>query len=500
MAKHCKPKSRRASPGKQTARERRQSPSLILVGTAAALSTVLAFGHATNNTADSSQVRLAAATIGIGGRGDADAANVPNKLKGAVVPNTFAYIPVHYPAGFDIDNSVTAGVRVLDQTIKDNSDQYLVVVAYSEGTLVSERVRRDLRPTDPDAPPKSGLLFVMIASPNLPNGGIFGRFPGVRIPFIVTSNGPAQPSEYDTTYVTNEYDPYADFPAYFNPLSLANTLVAIEYVHPDQYYDSVDYDPLTGTGTTPVLVKTVSNSAGGTDTYVFVPADQLPLLAPVRQVASVAHLTLITEPVLGAVEPLLRLLVDMGYTDRENLNPEKPVRFSFITPPGKVLETVAEVPGALEQEAHNFVTGVEAIPGSLPTPLAATNSPSINARSLAQEPPQPLVNDPDPAGTPDPAPPQTSSGPGTPSTEAPTATLSRSGPTFGEVTEDGHKATPSSPGKTTSPKNNPLTQLADTVKAFVSPKKTAPSSTPSSDPGDSTPSDSTSQGSTSNAA
>ena len=107
-----------------------------------------------------------------------------------------------------------------------------------------------------------------------------GRFPGLKIPFFVTSNGPAQPSPYDTTYVTNEYDPYADFPAYFNPLSLANTLVAIAYVHPDQYYDTVDYDPLTGAGTTPVLVKTVTNSAGGTDTYVFVPADASTVACP----------------------------------------------------------------------------------------------------------------------------------------------------------------------------------------------------------------------------
>ena len=144
---------------------------------------------------------------------------------------------------------------MLDQTIKEHSDQFLLVVGYSEGAIVAEKVRRDLDPTDPGAPPinpdgpdpdKPGLLFVMIASPNIGNGGIFARFPDLAIPFFVTSNGPAQPSPYDTTYVTNEYDPYADFPAYFNLLSLANTLVAIAYVHPDQYYDNVDYDPLTG--------------------------------------------------------------------------------------------------------------------------------------------------------------------------------------------------------------------------------------------------------------
>lgn len=64
--------------------------------------------------------------------------------------------------------------------------------------------------------------------------------------------------------MTLEYDPDGDFPAYFNPLSLANSLVAVEWVHPDKYYDAID------PATTPALVKTVQNSAGGYDTYVFI--------------------------------------------------------------------------------------------------------------------------------------------------------------------------------------------------------------------------------------
>ncbi len=154
MAKRRQQKNRRASSATQTTRKRRRSPSLILLGTTAtALSTVLVFGHATNNTVDSSQVQLAAATIGIGGRGDPNAANIPNKLKRKVVPKDFTYIPVQYPAGFDIDNSVAAGVPVLDQTIKEHSDQFLLVVGYSEGAIVAEEVRRELDPTDPGAPP-----------------------------------------------------------------------------------------------------------------------------------------------------------------------------------------------------------------------------------------------------------------------------------------------------------------------------------------------------------
>ncbi|MEN3318326.1 MAG: hypothetical protein V7643_1727 [Mycobacterium sp.] len=473
------------------------------------MSTVLVFGHTTNNTVDSPRLQLTAATIGIGGRGDPNAANIPNKLNRHVLPNGFTYVPVQYPAGFDIDNSVDAGVPVLDNAIRTNSGQDpLLVVGYSEGTIVAEKVRRNLDPDDPNAPPRDALLFVMIASPNVPNGGIFARFPGLAIPFIVTSNGAAQPSPYDTTYVTNEYDPYADFPAYFNPLSLANTLLAVVYVHPDQYYDSVDYDPLSGTGTTPVLVKTVPHSGSGTDTYVFVPAAHLPLLAPGRQIFGAIGLTPLTEPVLSAVEPLLRLLVDMGYTDRQNLNPEKPVQFSLITPPGRILETIAGVPGALGQGVTNFATGVGSIPTSIPAPLAPTvaptNSPSINARSLPQEPQESQVNnDPTPATVTNPAPPQTPAGSGTSPTQTPVSPLSNSGPTLGKVTDDGNKATPNTSTTTTSRKKNLLTQLADTFTGFFGGNKPPASSTPTA-PDDATPGTSTpqggSEGQTSNAA
>ena len=519
MAKHRQSKNRPAFSSKGTVRKRRKTPSVIFLGTTAvAVSTALVFGHATNNTVDIPQVQLAAATIGIGGRGDPDAVNIPNKLQGNALPMGFSYIPVHYPAGFDIDNSTNAGVPVLTDAITnpDNSGQFLMVVGYSEGTIVAEKVRRNLNPSDPGAPPlnptndptKPGLLWVMIASPNVPNGGIFSRFPGLNIPFFVSSNGAAQPSPYNTTYVTNEYDPYGDFPAYFNPLSLANSLVAVMYVHPDQYYDSVDYNPLTGATNDPnVLVKTVPHTVDGhqvQDTYVFVLAQHLPLFAPVRQIAGILQLTPLTEPVLGSIEPLVRLLVDMGYTDRANLNPEKPVQFSLITPPGKVLETVAGVPGAIGQGVTNLVTGVESIPGSIPSPLSTTNSPSINAKSLPKDSQQSLVNsDPAPAGTTDTAQGQEPSGSGTTTTKPPVSTLSNSGPTLGKVTENGNKATPDTTTKTTTPKKDVFTQLAESVMGFFSPKKPA-TSTPSSESSDSTPSGTPSQGqsqgSTSNAA
>ncbi|MFG1929261.1 PE-PPE domain-containing protein [Mycobacterium sp. NPDC048908] len=510
MAKHRNADWRRRSTDRH-----RQSPSLILVGsTAVALSAALTFGHATNTTPDSPQVELAAATIGVGGRGDPAAVNIPNKLQGNVVPfgTEFPrYVGVQYPAGYDIDNSVNAGVPALAQAIADNRldennvPQFLLVVGYSEGSLVAERVRRTVDPSDPGAPSTDNLQFVMIASPNLPNGGLAARFPaGWGIPFLITSNGPAAASPYDTQYVTNEYDPYADFPAYFNPLSLANSLVAVFYVHPDAYYDPVDYDPINRDSNDPnVLIKTVRHSVNGEegeeveDTYVFVRAEHLPLFAPLRQVAAMAQLTPLTEPVLGAIEPLVRLIVDMGYTDRQNLNPEKHVQFSLITPPGKVLEAVVGVPGALGQGATNLVGGVASLPTAIPTPVAPTSSPSINAKSMPQEEQPSLVgNDPKEEQKEEQKAPDSE----TSTTEPPASTVSDPEPTLAELPKDGNKSTSGTPGKATPPKKkNPLTQLTESVKGF-SPKKHTPKTPTSSDPAGATPNEPSSQESTPNAA
>ena len=84
----------------------------------------------------------------------------------------------------------------------------------------------------------------------------------------------------------------------------------------------------------------VDNAAGGKDTYILYLNPQLPLLGPIRELSSIRGLTPITEPILGAIEPLLRLVVDMAYTDRTYENAEVHTRFSLITPPDKIIEAL----------------------------------------------------------------------------------------------------------------------------------------------------------------
>lgn len=310
----------------------------------------MVLGHLTDTTAHH-DVTLAATVIGVGGRDDPTSTRLQNKLSGdyALGFDDTNYQAIQYPANLAFQSSIDVGIPRLAQAVGDATGRTRIV-SYSEGTLVAEQVKRNLanpKNGDPTPPSPADLDFEFIASPYLPNGGIFARFPGFAIPGLLPTFGAAQPSMYDSTYVTHEYDGFADFPAYFNPVSLANALLGMVYAHPDQYYDRIALNDLIEGQTK--FTTFVPHGPQGKDTYILVYNPHLPLLAPIRQIAGLLMLTPVTEPILGAIEPLLRLAVDMGYTDRINANPSTPTAFSFITPPAKFAEVANAVPGAVRQ-------------------------------------------------------------------------------------------------------------------------------------------------------
>ena len=386
MAKHRKPKQRRAH------------KAMLAAAVAAGLSGPLVLGHAINYTAANLDVDLANVVLGVGGKDDPLSANVPAKLSGKIARpdwgTDYTYTGIPYPADINFQASMNDGIPKLAQAISDNSEVGIRVVGYSEGTLVTEAVKRQLADVYNGENPED-VDFLFIASPYLPNGGVFARFPGFQIPGFLPAFGPAQATPFDSTYVTNEYDTYADFPAYFNPLSIANALLSVRYAHPDPYYDPVDVDNLPAGSKTTM----VDNGAGGTDTYILVYAKHLPLLGPVREVAALLYLTPLTEPVLSALEPVIRLAVDMGYTDRVNANPGTPTPFSFITPPAKMVEALLGVPGAIQQGVSDAVSSGQQSVQDLPvTPLAASaEAPAPSQLRIATaHDAAPTVDDPAP--------------------------------------------------------------------------------------------------------
>jgi hypothetical protein len=367
--------------------------SLLTALAAIGLSVALVLGQATG-AAVHSLVTLVNTVIGIGGGKDTTSERLLLKLNGAVVPPGYSYIGSPYPATLDMTNSVRVGMPALRENLDDTlagSPGKILVVGYSEGALLAQQLKRDLaRSTNP--PSRLDLSFLEIATPFNPNGGIYARFPGLNIPGVIPGlaipgMGPDQPTQYDTTFIINEYDPYGDFPAYFNPVALLNSLLGHEYAHVDRSYNPMD--PYAEDN----LVKEVPNGAGGTDTYILVPNPQLPLLGPLRDIAARLGVTPVSERFLGFIEPLLRVIVDMAYTDRLYLNPEVRKPFSLITPPHKVLEALNAVPGALREGVQNLLgrKRTPAVPEQEPD-LAATGTQDRTAPVTLRS-----VPDPEPA-------------------------------------------------------------------------------------------------------
>ena len=68
---------------------------------------------------------------------------------------------------------------------------------------------------------------------NLPNGGLFARFPGLYIPIVDLSfNGPAPTdTQFHTDVIIRQYDGVEDFPLYpLNVVADLNALLGAVYV------------------------------------------------------------------------------------------------------------------------------------------------------------------------------------------------------------------------------------------------------------------------------
>ena len=328
-------------------------------------------------------LELTNSVIGTGGKDDTTSVRLQDKLNGSVVPAGYHFEAIPYPASIDFAHSRDVGVPLVRTALVNRAgEEFLVVTGYSEGSLVTEQVRRQLNALPVESAPSNGQVsFVMIASPFVGNGGLLARFPGLSIPGVIDPMGASVPTRYDTTYYVNEYDPVGDFPAYFNPLSIANSLIAFFYQHPDSAYDPVD--PTTAPRVTRVVED---NGAGGTDTYVMFLAPHLPLFAPIRDLAQSLSLTPIVEPLLGAIEPLVRLAVDAGYTDRTYAHPETPTPFSLVTPPRKIIEALAGVPAALEEGLANLASGGRSTPATVDTETAPEASPKTTDTATTAPP------------------------------------------------------------------------------------------------------------------
>ncbi len=149
---------------------------------------------------------------------------------------------------FDLtfDQSVRAGVADLEDAMAKHPNDHLVIYGYSQGAIVANLEKRKLAEQYPAGTTAPDIDFVLSGDPNLPNGGLASRFPGLYIPILDLSfNGPAPTdTQFDTVVINRQYDGLADFPLYpLNVISLLNAVLGFVYVHPHDLDVSLAPDP-----------------------------------------------------------------------------------------------------------------------------------------------------------------------------------------------------------------------------------------------------------------
>ncbi|GAB7066125.1 hypothetical protein JCM12141A_04140 [Mycolicibacterium hodleri] len=224
------------------------------------------------------------------------------------------------------NKSVGTGVAHLDTALNTalaaNGTDPIILFGYSQGGAVVSQEMYNIKDAD-----KSRVSVVTIGNINNPLG-LWSRLSFLpTIPGLDISFNPQLPTNIGikSTNYSFEYDPVGDAPQYWgNPLALLNAVVALEYVH--GYYldptsnapnDTLPYgytaDP-DGNGTLADAIAKAPHRQYGDATFVLIPQQgALPLYQPIVDIGKQLGISGLVNPLVALVNPVTKLLVDLGY-------------------------------------------------------------------------------------------------------------------------------------------------------------------------------------------
>ncbi|KAA0107736.1 PE-PPE domain-containing protein [Mycolicibacterium sp. P1-5] len=212
-----------------------------------------------------------------------------------------------------IDHSIARGLGIVDEAVRrhlSTSSEPLVVFGDSQSSTILTLEKRSMTTLSDDE--KSRLVFVLVANPNRPNGGLLERIAPFAIPVINLTGSGATPTDtgIKTIDIIRQYDAIADFPRY--PLNLLAdlNLIAGAAIHSSYITGPIDY---TDQELAQIAQSPSNQQTYGDTVYITIPAKQLPLVAPLRQFGDATGLSAITTPLADLIEPTLRVLVELGY-------------------------------------------------------------------------------------------------------------------------------------------------------------------------------------------
>lgn len=331
----------------------------------------------------SAAIRLLDTVIGVGPSFDGFGASLPLFFYGTTIPAGDTFYTVPYPASINLGYPIISSLPILSsipywpETLKRSEEvgagyleqaiagepvgEKLTILGMSQGTQVGEIARADMAKNATYVANAQDYSFEFIGDPYQPNGGILSRFTALaNLPilgdlFPLGRPGPSD-SPFKTTYYQNQYDGFADFPEYLNPLAIVNALLGIvfEHVLPGYVFESSS------------APNDVTTTVGNT-TYVTIP-QYLPLLTPLRLAASLFG----AQRFVNAFDPILRVFVEMGY-DR-TADPSQVAQFSLFTPLQKIVQGLQQVPAAIA-EGLRILAGAPYTP-TLPQPVVSTTEPT----------------------------------------------------------------------------------------------------------------------------
>ncbi len=227
--------------------------------------------------------------------------------------------PITGVKSLPLDTSVDQGLTILSDTLALLPDGTTTsVFGYSQSAIIGSLLQAGFQPSDSPYPPptipaglQDSISFVFVGNEMNPNGGFLSRFPGLDMPSLgIPFYGATPENAYPTVTYTREYDGFADFPRYpLNFLADLNAALGLVLVH-------TKYATPPGPNCTSFCVtkEDVENaielpSTDPTQKYFFMPTENLPLLEPLRLIP------LIGNPIADLIQPVLKVLVNLGYGD-----------------------------------------------------------------------------------------------------------------------------------------------------------------------------------------
>lgn len=314
----------------------------------------------------------------------------PNSPDGVTAPQVVftpeGLYPITGVKSLPLNTSVDQGMKILSDTLGLlPGGTPTTVFGYSQSAIIGSLLEMGyISPTSPYTNPSpaipteltDSISFVFVGNEMNPNGGFLSRFPDLLLPSLgIPFYGATPEDAYPTTNYTREYDGFADFPRYpLNLLSVLNAGLGIIFVH-------TKYAPASNCQTFCLTEQEVVDaialpSTSATQKYYFMPTENLPLLEPLRVIP------LIGNPIADLIQPVLKVLVNLGYGDpahgfTSTTQPDANVQVPFgLFPEVSPLEVLSQLVAGVQQGITDFFAALGP-DGSLARELSSISLPAL---------------------------------------------------------------------------------------------------------------------------